>query len=66
MWHLKNKTNEQTEQNGNWVIDMGNKHVVVREVGGVGKKEMDKGDKAVQVFICKIIESWVWNVQGGK
>ena len=29
-----------------------------REVG-MGKKEMDEGDEAVQTFICKIIESRV-------
>lgn len=33
MWDLKNKTNEQTEQNRNRLLDTEDKQVVARETG---------------------------------
>ena len=44
MWHLKNTTNEQTEQNRNRVIDAKNKQVVTREEGAGRRKEIGEGN----------------------
>ena len=60
MWNLKNKTNEQTteqkqtyrykEQTDGWLPEGRG------EVDG-GRKEIGKGDEAVQTSSCKINES---------
>ena len=44
MWNLKNRTNEQTPQNRNRVIDAENKPVVAREERSRGRKEIGEGD----------------------
>ena len=43
MWYLKNKTNEQTKQNRNRVIDMESKQVVTKGEGGGGLDERGEG-----------------------
>ena len=44
MWNLKNKTNEQTKQKRNRLIDTDNKLVVVRGQAGRGLGEKGEGD----------------------
>ena len=44
MWNLENKTNEQTHQIRNKVIDTENEQVVARGVGSGGRKEISEGD----------------------
>ena len=44
MWNLKNKTNEQTKQNINRVIDTENKQVVARGEGRRGREEIGEGN----------------------
>ena len=44
MWNLKNKANEQIQQNRNRVIETENKLAVARGEGVKGIKEIGKGD----------------------
>ena len=44
VWNLKNKTNAQTKENCNRIVDTENKQVVVKEKGGMGRREIGEGD----------------------
>ena len=66
MGNLKNKTNEQTKQNRNELIDAGNKLVVTRGERNWGVGKTGKGDQEVQTFSYKINKSQGCNVQHGE
>ena len=59
MCNLKKKTNEQTQQNRNRVIDTENKQVVARGMRVGGRREIGEGDREALTSSCKINESHV-------
>ena len=44
VWDLKNKTNAQTKENCNGIVDTENIQVVVKGKGGMGRREVGEGD----------------------
>ena len=69
MWNLKNKTNEQTVQNRNRVMDTENKHHGYTPGwpgSGVRGRQIRERDWKAQTSCGKTKESQGWNAQRGE